>query len=73
MIQIIFLVQLITIIESDDKKPPQIIVIVIDDLGKENQKWGIKSKDQIFIQVGMMYLGTILTIWLSTWESMPGI
>ena len=80
MIQIVILTQLITIIKSDDKKPPHIIVIVIDDLGKENQESSVKSMDQIFLimisillQVGMMYLGTILTLWLSTWESMPGI
>jgi hypothetical protein len=35
MIHIVMSTQLITIIKSDDKKPLQIIVIVIDDLGKK--------------------------------------
>ena len=33
-IPFILLTKLITIIKTDEKKPPNIIVIVIDDLGK---------------------------------------
>ena len=37
-IKIFLWMKLITLIKSDDKKPPHIIVIVIDDLGKEHNK-----------------------------------
>ena len=51
MIQIVILTQLLTFIKSDDKKPPHIIVIVIDDLGKEIHESGIICMNQICIQV----------------------
>ena len=41
-IALILLTQSITLIHTDDKKPPHIIVIVIDDLGR-----GVLTYDDI--------------------------
>ena len=46
MIHIVMLTQLIAISKSDDKNPPHIIVIVIDDLGEEIHESGIICKNQ---------------------------
>ena len=49
------------------KLPPHIVIIVIDDLG-ENKKHirrmrSVKISITLIFQAGMMFLGTILTLW----------